>query len=272
MSRRRSVRITPLGYIVLVIIILVMVVGIYFIVWSMSRNKTNEQGTARQDPYASITPTPSLAPVSEATTSVQTTAPVAETATQAPVVTPVPVEPDMTPKPDDTPTPEVKTPSPEQVKNALDGTLKSSGVVLRKGPSTSYDRLGTYSSGTQLKIYEASGDYYFVQIVKENKYGYMAIKFIEKEGLLPGETATPVPEGPSGTINGVVSASLVALRDAPSTESNRIGEAANGAAVYIYFKTGDFYYIQVVKTKVMCYAYAEYIKPESAVPSGTPVP
>ena len=40
--KRRTVRITPLGYIVLTIIILVMVVSIYFIVWSM-RNTSGEQ-------------------------------------------------------------------------------------------------------------------------------------------------------------------------------------------------------------------------------------
>ena len=40
--KRRTVRITPLGYIVLTIIILVMVVSIYFIVWSM-RNAGSEQ-------------------------------------------------------------------------------------------------------------------------------------------------------------------------------------------------------------------------------------
>ena len=33
--KKKSVRITSLGYIVLTIIILVMAVGIYFIIWSM---------------------------------------------------------------------------------------------------------------------------------------------------------------------------------------------------------------------------------------------
>ena len=44
--KRRTVRITPLGYIVLIIIILVMVVSIYFIVWSM-RNAGSEQGAGQ---------------------------------------------------------------------------------------------------------------------------------------------------------------------------------------------------------------------------------
>ena len=65
--RRRSVRITPLGYIVLALIILVMLVSIYFIVWSMrgSGDKTAESTTS---PSGEYTPTPSLVPVSDATT------------------------------------------------------------------------------------------------------------------------------------------------------------------------------------------------------------
>jgi hypothetical protein len=43
---RRSVRITPLGYIVLSIIILVMLVGIYFIVWSMRGSNNGEETDA----------------------------------------------------------------------------------------------------------------------------------------------------------------------------------------------------------------------------------
>ena len=145
--------------------------------------------------------------------------------------------------------------------------------MLRQGPSGTYSILGKYSSGTQLKIYEIDGDYYFVKIVKENLYGYMAIKFIDKAGLLPGESATPAPEGVAGTIPGTVSASVVALRSVPSTEDNTpIGEITNGASVLIFFETNDFYYIQVVDTGVKCYAVARFITASTTVPEGTPVP
>jgi hypothetical protein len=265
--RRRSIRITPLGYIVLSIIILVMLVGIYFIVWSMRNSKDDPPADNTGDISASITPTPSLAPVdAQATDYVepeetpQITAEPEETAT-------------MTPKQDDTPAPAVKTPSPEQVQSALDGTLNASGVVLRGGPSQSYDILGKYSSGTQLKVYEADGDYYFVKVVKENLYGYFAIKFVDKAGLLPGESATPTPKAIAGTIPGTVSASKLALRTVPTTEDNTpIGELVKGDAVLIYFKTGDFYYIQVVDSGVKCYVAAIYVTPSTTVPTGTPVP
>ncbi len=127
----------------------------------------------------------------------------------------------------------------------MDGTLNSSGVYMRAGPGQSYSRVGTYSSGTQLKIYEVvygTGgelDYYFVKVVKENLYGYIAAKFVDKAGLLPGESATPTPKAIAGTIPGTVSASVVALRTMPTTEGNTpIGEAKKGDSVLIYFKTG----------------------------------
>ncbi|MBA4348078.1 MAG: hypothetical protein C0413_04425 [Clostridiales bacterium] len=264
--KRRTVRITPLGYIVLTIIILVMVVSIYFIVWSM-RNAGSEQpqGNLNSNSVQTTTPTPSLAPVNATTT--------APVATVAPTAPPAASTPAATPKPDDTPEPAVKTPTAAQIAAAVDGTLNSSGVVLRAGPAQTYSILGKYSSGTQLKVYEASGDYFYVRIVKENLVGYIAAKFVDKAGLVPGENATPTPKAIAGTIPGTVSASKLALRSVPSTEGNTpIGEVVKGDAVLIYFKTGDFYYIQVVSTGVKCYAAAKYITASTAVPTGTPVP
>jgi uncharacterized protein YraI len=264
--KRRTVRITPLGYIVLTIIILVMVVSIYFIVWSM-RNAGSEQpnGNLNSNSVQTTTPTPSLAPVN---TSTPTPA-----ATVAPTTAPTTAATTVTPKQDDTPEPAVKTPTAAQIAAAVDGTLNSSGVVLRAGPAPTYSILGKYSSGTQLKVYEATGDYFYVRVVKENLVGYIAAKFVDKAGIVPGENATPTPKAIAGTIPGTVSASKLALRSVPSTEDNTpIGEVVKGDEVLIYFKTGDFYYIQVVSTGVKCYAAAKYITASTAVPTGTPVP
>lgn len=270
--RRRSVRITPLGYIVLSIIILVMLVGIYFIVWSMRNTDGSEAAvTNPTNASAGLTPTPSLAPVSDNTQAPVVSSTPQPASTNAAATTAVGTT--VTPKQDDTPEPAVKTPSPAQVQSAVDGTLNASGVVLRQGPAGTYTILGKYSSGTQLKVYEASGDYFFVQVVRENKYGYIATKFVDKAGLLPGENATPTPKAIAGTIPGTVSASKLALRSVPSTEDNTpIGEVVKGDSVLIYFKTGDFYYIQVEATGVKCYAAAKYITASTAVPTGTPVP
>jgi hypothetical protein len=264
--KRKTVRITSLGYIVLTIIILVMAVSIYFIVWSM-RNSGDEQVSGNLNSASvQMTPTPSLAPVGSTTPTPAAT--IAPSATVAASSTPT-----ATPKQDDTPEPATKTPTAAQIAAAVDGTLNASGVVLRAGPAQTYSILGKYSSGTQLKVYEVSGDYYFVRVVKENLVGYIASKFVDKAGLLPGENATPTPKAIAGTIPGTVSASKLALRSVPSTEDNSpIGEVVKGDSVLIFFKTGDFYYIQVVETGVKCYAAAKYITASTTVPTGTPVP
>jgi uncharacterized protein YraI len=231
------------------------------------RNTSGEQPEGNLNSASvQMTPTPSLAPLDSVTPA--PTESVTAALTNAPVSTTT-----ITPKQDDTPEPAVKTPTAAQIAAAVDGTLNSSGVVLRAGPSPSYSILGKYSSGTQLKVYEASGDYFYVRIVKENLVGYIASKFVNKAGLVPGENATPTPKAIAGTIPGTVSASAVALRSVPSTEDNKpIGEAKNGDAVLIFFKTGDFYYIQVVSTGVKAYAAARFITASTAVPTGTPVP
>ena len=136
MSRRRTVRITPLGYIVLSIIILVMLVGIYFIIWSMRNTGDVASNQNLNSASVQLTPTPPLSPVS---TVAPTSTPAA---TIQPTSTPVPTT-SMTPKQDDTPEPAVKTPSASQVSSAVDGTLNASGVVLRGGAAKTYSILGT---------------------------------------------------------------------------------------------------------------------------------
>lgn len=265
--RRPRYRISPLGYIVLSIIILVMLVGIYFIIWSIRGDKPETV----QAPGNSVvvTPTPSLPPVAD--TATPTIAPVVDTPTLPPVAdTPVAVT--DTPKPADTPQPSTKTPSSSQIKTAVDGKT-SNTVRLRKGPGTNYDILGTYSSGTQLKVYALEDDFYFVMVVKENMYGYMTAEYVEKTGLLPGEDPTPSPKAPEGVVTGKVSASEVALRSVPSTEGNTpIASLVSGDAVYIYFRTDGFYYLQVVQSGKKGYAYSEYINADDSVPKGTPAP
>ena len=261
--RKKRYRINPLGYVVLSIIILVMLVGIYFIIWSMGKSGGNADPSSTD--ALAPTPTPSLAPLDSVPTPTPSLAPV-DPVTSAPVVPDTPTAPPTTP-PAPTPDPNskaVRTPTPKEVEGAYDGTLRTGGVVLRAGPSQDYAILGKYSSGTRLKIYATDGDYYYVQIVKEGVYGYMAKQFVN--------LATPSPTPPEGAIMGTVTASIVALRTAPDKEddSNKIGQIKEGDKVVIYFKTGDFYYIDA--NGVKCYAYAQFITPDSVVPAGTPVP
>ncbi|MDO4572229.1 MAG: hypothetical protein Q4C13_02585, partial [Clostridia bacterium] len=116
MSSRSRVRVTPLGYIVLSIIILVMLVGIYFIIWSM-RNSDGAEGPD-SSPLAELpTPTPSLAPLESGGTPTPSLAP-AGTTSATPTITPAA----STPTPASTPTIDsnsttVRTPTPSEVNN-----------------------------------------------------------------------------------------------------------------------------------------------------------
>lgn len=269
-KRRPTVRITPLGYIVLGILLLVIIVGVYFIAWSMKNASDNDKNPSPSPTMSNVTPT--LPPI--ATNTPPSTVPDSPPPTQAPTTPPS----TQTPEPTDTPKPTVAgggvaMPSDEQVRNAVDGKLSASGVAFRSAPSTSGKMLGKYTSGTVLKIYAQEGDYYFCQIVKEQKYGYFATKFVTKFGLLPGESATPTPELEAGTYAAKVKASKVALRSVPSTENNTpVGECVENEGLLVYFKTGDFYYVKVTTTGQKGYVFAQYVTVDGAPPTGTPVP
>ena len=271
MSRR--VRLTPFGYLVVAILVLLLLGGLYLII-----------GGIGSSPSPAATPTPPLAPGTSVSPDPADSA--------APDPSPDPtlsVEPSMTPDltaqptnvpttpPTNSPKPEnSRTPSPDEVKNAKDGKLTTGGVVLRAAPNKDGEILGKYVGGTNLKVYAESGDYYFVQVVKEEKYGYMAKKFISVNTDTPEPITTSVP---TGAIGGTVRSSIVALRSSPdlSDSGNKVGQVEQNEPVYIYFKytnaAGDtFYYIEVARTGKKAYAFAEYITAESSVPTGTPAP
>lgn len=270
---RRRVRLTPFGYLVVAILVLLLLGGIYLIIRGIgSGSSPDATPTPPLVPGASISPdpagsaAPSLSP--DPTMSVEPS--------MTPNVTAPPTN-SPTPPPTNSPEPETsRTPSPDEVKNAMDGKLTTGGVVLRAAPNTDGEILGKYVGGTNLKVYAESGDYYLVQVVKEEKYGYMAKKFVEVNTATPEPITTSVP---TGAVGGTVRSSVVALRSSPdlSDTGNKVGQVEQNEPVYIYFKhtnaAGDtFYYIEVARTGKKAYAFAEYITAESSVPTGTPAP
>ena len=170
----------------------------------------------------------------------------------------------------------MRTPTPSEVAAAKDGKLTASGVAMRAAPNTDGKIIDKYVKGTNLKVYGESGDYYYVQVVKLKLYGYIAKQFVEIDTATPEPITTTIP---TGAVGGEVRASLVVLRSAPdlSDDGNKIGQVEQGEPVYIYFQytnsAGDkFYYIEVARTGVKAYAFAEYITAEASVPAGTPAP
>lgn len=266
--RKTTIHVTPLGYAVLAVLIVIAGVGIYFIAWSLGKERTAVADSENVPPVVEFANTFAVAdPAAPTPTLVSQpfTAPSPER-TPIPTVSPVP-----------TPSPgmanDVRMPTEEQIASALDGVLNNSGVVLRKGPDSGYEVVDKYTSGTKLKIYGESGDYYFCQVIAAGKYGYMAKKFVQRFGLMPGESPTPSPEGKSGTVDGIVSAKKLSLRSVPTTEGNDpIGECNLDTRVWIYFETGDFYYIEVVGSGEKGYMAKKHVTAQSVVPMGTPIP
>lgn len=274
MSRRKKYRVTKFGYIILSVMVLFLLLGVYLVIWAIGKNKLDDTPKATAtatvagtDLLPSVTPEsiiPGTTPDADATV-----APVSPIVTNAPTETPAPPTPSPTPKPDGVP-----TPNATQLAQAVDGKLVNSGVVLRDAPNKNGNILGKYTSGTTLKVYEQTNDdYYYVKIVKENVYGYMAVKFVEKYSLLPGESASPTPVVPSGVVTGRVRSSIIAFRSAPAVETtNVLGQENQGTELYIHFKTDDFYYVTIVRSGKTGYMFADYVIADGSVPSGTPVP
>ena len=259
MATQKKLRITPRGYLFILGIVLVVVACIILIAAnSCAKNK----GSSELTPTAIPTASPEA---------VQTAVP----ATQEPVITtpdpaastPAPVTETVTPAtsaPAETPLPALGTqPTSKQKDSATSGIITANDVNLRGGPSTKYVSLGKYSKDTEVIVYETKDGFCFVKVVKDGKIGYISKDYVK---------AVEAGDAPADAVTGKVSASSVALREGPAKDSKAVGELSEGAVVYVYFKTGDFYYIEVASSGVKCYAYAQYIKASASVPSGTPVP
>ena len=179
--------------------------------------------------------------------------------------------PEMTPAPDtdaaETPatgTGGLRTPSPAEVANAVDGFLTTGDVAMRAAPSKTGAVLGKYEVDTPLSVYATEGDYCLVQAVAVGEYGYIASKFIAIQA--------PMRTSPAGTVAGAVSANMLAMRSTPSASSdkNRTGYLLKDSTVYIFFVTDEFYYVEA--NGVRGYVAAEFVVPAGDVPAGTPAP
>ena len=82
----------------------------------------------------------------------------------------------------------------------------------------------------------------------------------------PTPAPTPEPGQPEGTIMGLVTASVLAIREAPDGSAKVIGNWHQDQIVYIYYQEGEYYYLNVGGTDVYGYGSVNFIVPESLVP------
>lgn len=224
-----------------------------------------EQSSGVASPAASASATPGV--TASATPMVTPTVTPTLPPTPSPTVPPTP-----TSIPTATPTPGLKKdpnalskPTSKMKKNAASGVLTGNNVNLRQGPSTNTPIVATeIKKNAELTVYTLSGDFYFVKVNKINKYGYIAKRYVKltsdfgAAATATAKTAEGTP--PAGASEGIVSASKVALRAEPDSDSKCIAEYTKGTRVYILKKSKDFYYVQIPGTQKTGYIYAKYIK------------
>lgn len=260
MARRRRYRLKPAGYVVMFGLILIVGLSVFLVARAISGNGQNQDLEATPTPIIAnfATPTPTLAPIGTqvpiVTNSPVPTAPATQTPV-APTQTP-------TPAPTETPTSSIRKPTSEEKKNAKQGYLTGDEINLRTGPSTDYHILGKYAENDTLIVYDTDDEFYFVKMDKDDAIGFMSKKYV-KLGV-----QAVIPENiPDDAIPGTVTArTVLAIRNGPSKENKAIGEMKSGASVYIYYQTGDFYYVEDPATGKKGFSSADFISASEKVP------
>ena len=82
----------------------------------------------------------------------------------------------------------------------------------------------------------------------------------------------PGDDQPDGTVLGTVLAESLTLWAEEYEGSGSLGEFEAGQVVYIFYRTGDFYYVQIPSTELMGYMLAESVEAQDPVPEPTPEP
>lgn len=265
---RRKYRIKPAGYVVIGILVLVAALCIYAIVKAVGPKQEPDKIELED-----ITPTPTLdviTPIPEETDDSFISGEVqivgnedevsVETASTPAVI--IYEEEPATPTPKPTPTATPRVPTSKEKKNAKVGMLTGDGVNLRKGPGTNFERLGSYKKGATMLVYAKDGDFYFVKMDKDDKIGFMSTKYVTTD-VAPEVTDA---EAPAGSVSGSVRASKVALRSEADKTSTAITQLARGDQVFVFKKSGDFYYVQVASSGKKGYAFAEFISLSGPLP------
>ena len=274
---KQKLRITQQGYIVLgAIAVGIIIIALVIFILTCSPKGENLDKDVKGSPAPTATADATADPAAPAPTMEwtptfapeETLAPTAEpTATAEPVATP---EPTAAP----TATPELPsaltTPSEEMVSKAVTGNLVKGNVNMRKGPGKTFavDEKGL-KNGAKLTVYAKYDEWYFVKMEGQSKYGYITDGFIKLNS--PLDSAFIFADKPEGTIEGKINASTCMMRSSASLEndSNKMQAYDLGTKVFIYYKEGDFYYLQVAGTNIKGYMYASFITASGTVPAKT---
>ena len=91
----------------------------------------------------------------------------------------------------------------------------------------------------------------------------------------PEPTPTEEPDQPVGTVQGIITANTLAIREGPSVEFKALGEWYEGQLVYVYYQEDAYYYLKIPGTNIEGYGAVKYIETDGDVPviqRATPTP
>ena len=179
-------------------------------------------------------------------------------AIQPPVVRPTPTQPAIQP-PVVRPTP--TQPSPDSSSKPTPITVKKTAEVqvndlnVRSSPNTNSKVQGTLPKGTQAKIIQSQGSWYY--IVMGPVEGWVEGSYIKVLDGSPGNVATkptPVTEAKTAEIK----IEGLNVRSSPNTTSQIQGTLPKGTQAKIIQRQGDWYYI--VMGRVEGWVSGSYIR------------
>jgi N-acetylmuramoyl-L-alanine amidase len=126
--------------------------------------------------------------------------------------------------------------------------VTSATLRLRKGPSTSYATIRTLKRGTILAVTGKSESWLKALDEESGKTGYVY-----------GDYVGYFERAPKPRWEGVCNADRSNLRRGPSTDFDKCGVLNKGDKVYVYYQSGNWYFIMDRATGQGAFIYKNYI-------------
>lgn len=128
------------------------------------------------------------------------------------------------------------------------GYINASGIILRSGPDTRYNRIGKLARNTSVKVLASFGGWYQIEVPSAKLTGYTLAKYVTLTSTVKTDTTIGVV---TGKLN---------LRAQPSSSSGSkiLLVMPKGATVTIYSTVNGWCYVDYQGTKGYC--SAAYLK------------
>jgi len=124
------------------------------------------------------------------------------------------------------------------------GYVNASGVILRGGPDTRYNKIGKLSRYTTVKVTASFNGWYQIEVPSAKLTGYTLAKYV---------TLTPTASAGVTTTTGVVTGSLRLRSQASTASSSKVLlTMPKGATVTIFSTTNGWCYVDYQGTKGYC--------------------